>query len=41
MEREITKEQFLSYDIPTRLRVLKEIAKGPIKYRGDVNERNI
>ena len=38
MEKEITKEQFLSYDIPGRLKILKEIVQGLVKYRGDVNE---
>ena len=38
MEKEITKEQFLSYDDATKARILKYIVLGIVKYRGDTNE---
>ena len=38
MVKEITKEQFLSYDDATKARILKEIVLGNVKYRGDTNE---
>ena len=35
---EMNKEQFLSFDVVNRIRILKMIALGLIKYKGENND---